>query len=240
MKTLSSNPELLSQNNKQFDPLDWWIYNFARNGIDHGEEYIIHPVCEFSEVNFLLYLLKLQTIYSNKRKLKQNHLETVTVYSYDRKLKTSALAIKKNKMIPMKKSNDYKIDFGIDTYLIINTALAGTVCLDLPRVLTKSKHPVVKTIKPLTYNASWVPKLLIKEIDTYINPPKPYDLDLLKEGLRLVNMHGYLEAIITILNRSDLPVDQEAFLRNSQIPTVNYDINKVRQDRNARLMAMNN
>ncbi len=208
----------------KFNPLDWWIYKTIGPGIDQGEQYLNYPACKHAEMYFLLFLQALQKEYKNRQLIKREHLHTVTVQSYDRQLSLQALAI--HKKTPFKKNvvrRHHEYDLGEETFLLLTSPLAGTICQAATPTNNHSKLLTLKAIRPLTYNQPWITHLFEKEIQNEHGTLAHHELTIAQMALDSLKKRGYIENIIFLLTQIGVPVTTDQIFSNSRIPKVTIE-----------------
>lgn len=174
----------------------YWKYGGNRTDI---QVYLENPVCFRAEYIFLAFLIYLKNQNIDPGQL----ISALNIYSHDNKKHTRALTIRKKY-------------FGIDTNLVLNGTLAGTVADRLP--LRQMGEGNALAYRPLFDHG--ILKIVELEIGTHIkhlenNYLSEAYLKVLELCRELIVKHGYVHALILALSALDIPADFEHIEKNA-------------------------
>ena len=218
--------EIPSEATKDPDIFNWWIYSEFKLDGARSNPYT-YPVCKKAEHNFLIYLMTLDEIYENKEEIP---IVDVTAHSYHREREIKARAIYK-KAIFLEKDWKKGYYFGTDTYLMLDTHLAGSIGRSFIGVPSNDGTTAIQIARPLNYNPSWIKEKINTEIGYFKLSEKitrdpflcPHPLESLNLALELIKNEeekegnrGYIHALIRMLEKLQIPANTEAMIRNSQ------------------------
>ena len=177
------------------------------------------PVCGEAETYYLLYFLKLLEVLNTTGKILQGNLFEVTVYSFDHSKYTKALAIKKQDLFDIK-SNQY-FSMGEQTFLIINSNLAGTLGKSVDWTPQYENTVSVKAIRPLMPSSTQT----IQDIKSVISQTGiAFDHFSLEQAILFqtafdeLQKQLLLDIIISASHTLELPINEAAFRKNTAIP----------------------
>lgn len=223
-----TQPPLHETTHQKTSVHDWWIYKTSGPGIHQAENYFAHPACDYAEYYYALFIHGLRNLLKSS-KLPQQYIVSTLVLSYDQKLTLPATALRKTNLHVssglFRETRHYT--YGEETYLLLNTHLAGTICEYSPwsttaRTLAPQMKAIpTRAIRPLSFNASWISEIFMNELKNKHNTLQSHELDQIEATLNYIQKHGFIEGITQLLTELNLPICADTVLQNSQLPKIN-------------------